>query len=411
MKTTVFKQPVDFEHFGYETMLATQNEERAKHICALHLHAFEDSLQPELGHLGSSIAAAKQRMRSLCSHLYDRPIPVSDAAMLARSVVAGVLVFLAALAAVACLAGNTTTFYLFGFGGLVSVLLGAGATALPLVVGHLAYDRFLVHNRTAQAIVALLALGLCFAGAIQLAEARRGMMGHTSEAPAASSYVDDPSADPPAAGEPQGQPTDESSSEQHVRSLLGQGMLLFMLGADLVLGFLVGLYTTLRTDDDYAAWRHLKQLGREIMNMEKRQAEIQSLIESTRKRCMSGILRAASIFTKRSVPYHLLGVFVLVAFLNWSAQAQTPERQEAILIDASGSIGNGIGQRRPVPRVPPRDPQTASDRAAPEPGMGVGDLDRFFRWSPRCAQRLYAGSARSLHRRPYRCPEADGLCL
>jgi len=46
-------------------------------------------------------------------------------------------VVLTVLAAIACFAGNTTTFYLFGFGLLLTLLMAAGTTALPLVVGTL----------------------------------------------------------------------------------------------------------------------------------------------------------------------------------------------------------------------------------------------------------------------------------
>jgi hypothetical protein len=58
---------------------------------------------------------------------------------------------------------------------------------------------------------------------------------------------------------------------------------------------------------------------------------------------MAGILRAQSIRNKRRVPYHqALAVFVFFALFRLPAShAQTIERYEGILIDASGSISKG----------------------------------------------------------------------
>ncbi len=101
---------MDFEELGYHTALEKCDEERAREICACHLHAYADSLQPGLSSLGSGIQQAKTRGLALYAYLYDRPIPVSDAAMLAHSVGFRAFLLLAALAAIACLAGNATTF-------------------------------------------------------------------------------------------------------------------------------------------------------------------------------------------------------------------------------------------------------------------------------------------------------------
>src|SRR5260370_30736283 len=113
-------------------------EERARNICVLRIHAFADQLQPELSSLQAEIEQNRNRGAALHSHLYDRPVPVNDAAMLTHSLKARILFILTVLAAVACFAGNTTTFYLFGFGLFLTFLMASGTTALPLVVGHLA---------------------------------------------------------------------------------------------------------------------------------------------------------------------------------------------------------------------------------------------------------------------------------
>src|SRR5713226_1377395 len=227
-------------------MLESGDENHARNICALHLHAYADEIQPELSKLHSEIQQGKNHGLALHCHLYDRPIPVSDATMLVHSKAVRILLTLTALAAIACFAGNTTTFYLFGFGFLVTLLLASGTTALPLVVGHLAYERILVRHKGLQAIVILAAVALCFGGLFELAQARRDMVERAAAAPATSSYVD---------GTPADNPTDQAAaaqegSESKVRQTFGEAMLMIMLSADLVLGFLVGLLTRMRTNED-----------------------------------------------------------------------------------------------------------------------------------------------------------------
>src|SRR5205085_1170200 len=156
MKQMTTKE-LDFEKFGFQTMLETQNEQCAKEICALELHAYERSLAPDVATKRSGIQLLKHRAAALHFHLYDRPIPVSDAAMLVCSLGVRTLLVLATLAASASLAGNTVMFYLFGFGLLVTFILALGTTALPLVVGHLAYEKIIARNKILQTVVILLA--------------------------------------------------------------------------------------------------------------------------------------------------------------------------------------------------------------------------------------------------------------
>ncbi len=102
---------IDFEELGFQTMLETGDEACAKEICALKLHEHEQSFRPRLSKLGSEIHQARNRAQALHHLLYDRPIPVNDAAMLVRSLGVGILWVLALLAGIASLAGNTTLFY------------------------------------------------------------------------------------------------------------------------------------------------------------------------------------------------------------------------------------------------------------------------------------------------------------
>src|SRR5215475_11581742 len=106
----------DFEHLGYETALQSRDQAAAEQICGLHIHAFADGLQPEISVLDSRIDTNLARTRALHSHLYDRPVPVSDAAMLARDHAVPLLVILCAIAGVASIISHGMTFYLMGMG-------------------------------------------------------------------------------------------------------------------------------------------------------------------------------------------------------------------------------------------------------------------------------------------------------
>lgn len=187
---------INFEEFGFQTMLNSHDEDSARHICALHIYAYADGLQPELAGLNARIQQNRGHAAALQDCLYDRPIPVNDAAMLTRSTQVRITVTLAALAAIACFAGNTTTFYLFGMGLPLTLLLAAGTTALPVVVGHSAYEKILAGHKGLQVLVVLAAVALCAGGIFELAQARQSMVDKASETtPAATSYVDDGASD------------------------------------------------------------------------------------------------------------------------------------------------------------------------------------------------------------------------
>src|SRR4029077_14401857 len=104
----------DFEQLGFETRFACADQEQAKNICGLQLQVYEESLQPELSRLGHEVEEHTHRATSLHSSLYDRTVPINDAALPAHTCMCRILFVLAVLAGIACLVGNMTTFYLFG---------------------------------------------------------------------------------------------------------------------------------------------------------------------------------------------------------------------------------------------------------------------------------------------------------
>jgi len=236
---------VDFEEFGYRTMLEGDDLERATKICGSHLQAYEHELKPELTRLNSEIVNNEHHASALHAELYDRPIPVNDAEMLAHSKRCLILGAFAGLAAVACIVGNMTTFYLFGAGPLPALLAALGITALPLVVGHLAYEWLVASQRWLQILVVLVAVALCFGGILKLGEARRDMVDRAASTPVTNSYVDGE----PGNNLPEQEKASPEVSEGAIHRTLGEAMLLIMIAADLVLGFLVGLIVRLHTDE------------------------------------------------------------------------------------------------------------------------------------------------------------------
>jgi hypothetical protein len=340
MKRMLIKaRPSDFEEFGYQTMLECNDVERATKICGLHLHAYEDELRPELRRRNSEIAEVKNRAGALHGSLYDRPEPVNDAQMLSHQLKARIFLGFAMLAAIACLVGNMTTFYLLGFGLLLTIASGAGLTALPLVVGHLAYEWIISASRLLQIVAVVVAVILTSAGILMVGQARSGMVDRSVSAPAANSYVDGADA---AKNQTSGQEPDEIS-ESSIHRTLGEAMLLIMIAADLSLAFIVGLLVRMYTNDDYTAWRKLRNLAKSVISLEERVSELMTLPEVAKKRCLAGILQAQTARSRRRPPYHraLTMLLIVVSVCALPSWAQTVERYDGILIDTSKSISRG----------------------------------------------------------------------
>jgi hypothetical protein len=340
MTSTIQKtRTTDFEELGYRTMVETGDELITKDICGLHIHAFADELKPEISRLSSAIQQTKGRRQALWSHLYDRHVPVSDAAMLGLAIAAFILAVMILVASVASVGGHAMTFYLFGFGLPISLILGVALTGIATASGYQAYEKIFVHHKIAEVIVILSAFALCFWGLIQMAQARGTMVDKLATSASTKSFVDDPAAE-----EPSAEPAhSEESPEQKVRNLLGSAMVKIMLSADIILGILLGLFTKIRTNEDFAAWHDLKKTATNSAALEKRSNELLSSIEIAKKRCMAGILRGKHIQRRKCVPYHQALPLVLVALFLAASPVfgQTINHHEGILIDVSGSIGKG----------------------------------------------------------------------
>src|SRR5882724_11960867 len=150
---------------------------------------------------------------------------------------------------------------------------------------------------------------------------------------------------PPLTPSPDPEPRPHDHSESKIHEELGKARLLFMIAADVMLGFLVGQLSRMHTEEDYAAWRKLLKIAELDIHIKERIAELRSSIEIAQKLCMAGILRALNQQRKRKIPYHgELGGIAFILFALAAVQvshAQTIERYEGILIDTSASIAKG----------------------------------------------------------------------
>ncbi len=341
-----FEKERNFEELGFKTMLEIQNEQRVKEICGLHISAYNDEIQPSISALNSEIEESNHQQHSLWTHLYDRPVPASDAWMLARGVGLALLAVLFFVAFVTSAAGHMTTLYLFGLGWFTSAILGISLTGLTTATGHLAYEKLLSRYEKLQAALIVSALVLCFWGLFQLAEARSEMVNKMTASNSSQSYVDDAAAE-----ESQAEPNQNGSQQRKVQGLLSSAIIKIMIAADLIVGILLGIIGKMRSDEDYSAWRKLKRISGSLAQMERKRNELMSRIEIAGKRCMAGILRASNIPRRSHVPYFrslrallLLSALGILQICAVPAFSQTIEHHEAILLDVSGSIGGGNAQ-------------------------------------------------------------------
>jgi hypothetical protein len=331
---------IDFEKLGYETRLACSERGEAKNICGLKVQEYEKSLQPKRLRLGHEVEEHTHKARSLYSGLYDRLVPINDTAMLAHSCECLILFILAVLAGIACLAGNMTTFYLFGAPPMFIVPIAMAVTAMPVILGHALFEEVIMKYKKVRIALMLGAALLCFGGIVRFAQARLLMADKTTaDMPSSSSYVDGAADDT----QPKEDEKQQDDSERKIRQMFGEGVLLMMIAAELMFGYLVGMLTKKHTDADYTAWRKLKKLKEEIEGLRENITDLVSNVEIAKRRCMAGILRAEMFMQrKRSIPYYrALGMIVLCALLcSRHAHAQKAEHYKGILIDTSSSISN-----------------------------------------------------------------------
>jgi hypothetical protein len=340
MKSTILrKKEIDFEELGNQTMVETGDEAIAKDICGHHIHVLALVLNPRLMRLSSAIEEKQGRRQSLCSHLYDRHVPVSDAKILGLAIAAGILAVMTVVAAVASLGGHAMAFYLFGTGVPASLLMGVVLTGIATASGYQAYEKIIVRHKFLEGIVIFVAFALCLWGLLQVAQARGTMVEKLVTSTSAKSFVDDSANE----SKPAESARDEESGEQRVRGLLGSAMVKIMISADLILGLLLGVFVKIWTDDDFVAWHDLKKTAKSLGHLQEQSNELRSSVEIANKLCMAGILRAKHAQRKKCVPYHkaLLTLLVVLLLALPHVFAQTINRHEGMVIDVSGSIGKG----------------------------------------------------------------------
>ena len=332
--------PEDFEKLGAETMRKCWDVQQAASICAPTLEAYGLRLKPLLQEQQSAEATLKHQASALHSILYERLIPVSDALMLAHSRRLRIVASFTVLIAMGCLVGNTSTFYLMGADLLLAIVGAVGMTAIPLGIGHLAYERLIAASRGLQALVVLVMVVLFAAGIIIVGQGRREMIDRSITTPTVSSYVDGEGSEN---NQPIEQPKSGPPSEDKIRRTLGEGIFLIVLAAELGLAYLVGWFIELYSDPYNTAWRRLQHIRRELSELESRIAELVHAPEVAKKCCLAGILAAEAERPRRHPPYHqALTLLLALAFLFATPlHAQTVEHYDGILIDTSASISRG----------------------------------------------------------------------
>jgi len=330
----------DFEKLGAETMRKCWDVRQAASICAPTLEAYGLRLKPLLKELQSAEATLKHQASALHSILYERLIPASDAHMLAHSRRLKIVALFTVLTALGCLVGNASTFYLMGAGPLLAIAGAFGMTAIPLGIGHLAYERLIAASRGLQALVVLVVVVLFAAGIIIVGQGRREMIDRSITTPTVSSYVDGEGSEN---NQPIEQPKSDPSSGDKIRRTLGEGIFLIVLAAELGLAYLVGWFIELYSDPYNTAWRRLQHIRRELSELESRIAELVHAPEVAKKCCLAGILTAEAERPRRHPPYHqaLTLLLAIAFFFALPLHAQTVEHYEGILIDTSASISRG----------------------------------------------------------------------
>lgn len=331
---------VDFGELGYATMVEVRDTEAAKAIVGLRLRAYADGLQPEMLQLASGIQRKRNQANALDAQLYQRPLPVSDTLMIARSVALKFLIALGLIGLVAALAGNAATVHAMWSSLPLTVIGCIVLTGAVLLAGHLAFERVLIDRPWLQVAAAITILVLTFYGVAQFNEAR-GLVTNAMLGGSAStrSYVDSSYVEPSAPEPPAEQ--GGTSMQQRVSGLLTSAVVKISIASDLALGFLVALIAAIRHSPDYAGWSTLRRLTLDIPTLERRRNELGAAIESAQRNAMAGILRARAFERAVPVPYLRVLPVVLLCVLAAPAWAQnSPRREEVILLDASASVAN-----------------------------------------------------------------------
>ena len=155
---------IDWDEFGYQTMLAANDEASAIELCRYKLHGYALRLQPKTENLNFRLEQARAKRDALHQFLYDRPIPVDAPSMLVHAIKAYITLTLALFMAGLSLVGNVISFLAFGWGIAGAVVAAILLTALPVGIGHLAYEKLLVRSNVLQiALVVVITLLGCAA--------------------------------------------------------------------------------------------------------------------------------------------------------------------------------------------------------------------------------------------------------
>lgn len=348
MKILLQRKSPDWELIGFEAARATRDIEKAKAICAQDLSAHKLSFQPDINDLSRHIPAREAQRDALCDQLYDPDDPVSDREVQGRAFRLKLLACLFAGVLFTSVAAHIYRFLLLGIGVIICVAVGIFLTIAAATAGHLAFEKLLQNSKLAQAVVIALAAFLMFWGLFQLAQAGAIAIAKTEAgANGSGSYVDEPENQHAAEAEAPPQ-----SDQKRAEELLAGAVTKIFLSADVMLGLLLATVVRMRADEKYATWRKIEACDQEIAHMKKMLDIIDAQIEIAERKCMAGILRFFYAERKQHPTYFrrtaaCVALVLFVSIANATASGQNITRQEGILIDVSGSIGQG-GANNPL---------------------------------------------------------------
>jgi hypothetical protein len=318
-------------------MLVTRNREATEQICGCKIDALRVALGPGVQAIETETVQKRLGLDALCSDLYDRDQPVRDSSMFARQIGTTILLIVVLAAAMASLGSHIVTFYLMGY-YVLAWLLGPILTGLAIAAGYVLFERVLAAHQSLQTIAFAAIARLAVWGLVQWAETRaiittHACLGLTDSPP--TSYVD-------GAAQPQEEQPPTKSDENEVQKKMTQAWIWFLLSADLLLGIGLAYYEKKRTDPDFVAWRKAKELTEDINQLRHARECLLAIVETAKRDCMAGILRALHTPKKKHSPYfRALPLILCMLCSHQVLHAQEIERQEGILIDVSGSIGSG----------------------------------------------------------------------
>jgi hypothetical protein len=181
--------------------------------------------------------------------------------------------------------------------------------------------------------------GLIIWAVLNFAQARTEMVAVVNKVAVTESFVDG-SADPAAVMDPMNSPAPRLAVER----LLGNGLTKIAFAAELIVAILFGLIASIRSDADFAGWRHLRRIKKKLAELREQINRYAAMVATAQKECAAGILRGRRFAnTAPVIPFFKMipVIALMLCGLPQPGAAQVNiKREEVHLIDISRSVGD-----------------------------------------------------------------------